>query len=532
MVATCSWCGNGFGKVDQIYWCKTPACRQRQLDHATIITQRGTQHLFDVPLPRQIEMTTSASPMLLGGGAAMVSKSHGARRALIRRALLIPGFEALILRTTWDELKKHHLRLLEAEALQLRGYGVDATYSRTDREFCIHHPSGPNSVIEGGHMEEDKDVYKYLSRERDAIVPDEASRFQPDHLLELSTRARSTKPRVAAFARQMHGIPDDVDVPRGGANFWAFTNPGGPASPMLRDFFIDHTPDPMDYPQLYELDSDGQQNYNPSEWGYVPGQLEDNPYAPKSYERDLTVLSPWRYQQLRFNNWDVIAGQFFTEFDSRTHVKDLGQLGPGVEWFRSYDYGFQHKSFCLWWACLPDGRLYIRRELVQQHTDIPTICQAMRDVDRELHVPRIRYTVADRYSMGSLNKDKTGETRRERFMYCGVPVTSADHDHQQGWTACRELLALRQDGLPWVVFHPDCRQLIREIASAVSADNEPEEVSPKSDDDGLDAWRYGAMSPMARGVLRTRALPLPKHAVGHLLQQVRHQTGTDPYKFV
>jgi hypothetical protein len=140
-------------------------------------------------------------------------------------------------------------------------------------------------------------------------------------LLELSTRARSTKPLVAALARRIYGLPEGVEPPRGGAVFWVLSNPGGPASAMLREFFIDHQPDYDDFPQLAELDDEGRALYRPEEWGYIPGNLEDNPYLPSSYERDLALLPPWRYKQLRYNDWNVIAGQFFVEFDARTHVR-------------------------------------------------------------------------------------------------------------------------------------------------------------------------------------------------------------------
>jgi hypothetical protein len=326
--AVCCWCGSGFIKIEGIYWCETLACRAKQAEHAIYFWNAPKNPadrkvvFFYVPLPKQVDFELSPTPMLLGGGAAGASKSHMARFGLYRRALQIPGYEALILRKTWGELEKHHLRLMESEKDRLRALGVPCTFSKTDREFKIHHPSG-TSVIEGGHMEDPDDVQKYLSRERDAIVADEGSTFRPMDLLELSTRARSTKPGVEALGRAVYTLPAGTPVPRGGAVFWVLSNPGGPASAMLRDFFIDHAPDTDDFPQLTELDDEGIPLYRPQEWGYIPGNLEDNPYLPESYERDLALLPPWRYKQLRYNDWSVIAGQFFVEFDSRLHVKAL-----------------------------------------------------------------------------------------------------------------------------------------------------------------------------------------------------------------
>lgn len=511
MKARCGWCGNGFTKVDAAWWCRTRACQQRQADYALHIGG----HPFYVPLPKQIDFELAPVRFLLGGGAAGASKSHMARYGLYRRALAIPGFEGLILRRTWDELKKHHLRLMEMEAAKLAARGLDAEYARTDREFRLRFPTGETSIIEGGHMEEPADVQKYLSRERDAIVLDEGATFDPETLLELSTRARSAKPAVLAFARHLWRRPVGP-IPGGGAVFWVLSNPGGPAAPLLRDFFIDKTPNFDDYPQLRDCDSEGRPLYDPLEWAYIPGNLEDNPYLPESYERDLAVLPPWRYQQLRFNSWDVIAGQFFSEFDARLHVKDLGTPKGDVRWFRSYDYGYVHKGVCLWWAVLPDGRIYIRHEYVHRFLPILDIATQIRQQTIALRIPRVSYTVGDKFSLGMRNKDDAGETRRDIFEQMGIPMDGTSHDREQGWTRCRELLALRPDGQPWVVLHPSCRQLIRELAAAVSDDRHPEDIDEHCDQDALAAFRYGAMS--RPSPLAPRRSGLSKRAAGYDLR--------------
>ena len=231
MVVRCHWCGSGFVKVDAHFWCRTAACRERQAAHSVYVQdpETGRTVYLYVPLPRQVEFDACKARYLLGGGAAGSTKSHAARWSMYRRALAIPGYEGLILRETWDELNKHHFRLMDVEATIFKSYGIDATFSSTNREFTFRHPNGIKSIIEGGHMENPDDVKKYLSRERDEIVCDEGSLLQPKPLLGLSTRARSSKPLVRAYG--IRGL------------FRVYTNPGGPSSSTLRDFFIDHEPD-------------------------------------------------------------------------------------------------------------------------------------------------------------------------------------------------------------------------------------------------------------------------------------------------
>ncbi len=508
------------------------ACRARQWADALVFADPESgdvESLFYLPLPVQVDCKRAPFPMLLVGGAAGVTKSHMARFFLYERALAIPGFEGLILRKTWPELEKHHLRLMEKEATQFKALGVPCEFLSTKREFRIYHDNGLTSILEGGHMENPEDVEKYLSRERDAIVPDEGSTFDPQKILELSTRARSTKPEVAAFARKIYGLRPHQKPPRGGAVFLVPSNPGGQASTMLRDFFIDHTPNEEDYPQLYEPDSTGRPMYRPEEWGMVKGDLEDNPYLPESYERDLAVLPPWRYQQLRWGNWDVISGQFFVEFDTRTHVRHIDCYGPNVTWFRSYDYGFQHPGCCLWWAILPDGRLHIAKNYKHQHLAIPIIANEFRRLTGELGVGRIRQTVADKFSMGSRTDDTSGETRQETFEYNGIPIETADHDRRQAWTRIHELFALRSDGFPTLTMEPECRYLIRSISDAVSDKNDPEDVSRNMDDHGLAALRFGAMSQPSPRILGLP--PLPPHAVGRDLRALQHRHQRSKFAF-
>lgn len=325
-------------------------------------------------------------------------------------------------------------------------------------------------------MEDPKDVNKYLSRERDEIVVDEGSLFQPRPLLELSTRARSSKPAVRAAG--FRGL------------FRIYTNPGGPASTMLRDLFIDHAPDFDQFPKKFKL------RYRPEEWVYIPGMLEDNPYLDDAYADDLLVLEPWRYEQLRHNNWDVVAGLFFEQFKARKpYVQDLGDIGDSVEWFRSMDWGYVNPGCFLWWACLPDGILYVRREYKFSHTLIGEVSHEVHERTRDLGLSRVRYSVADP-SLWKTYQGDTGETIQETFMKPPnrLPMLAGDNNRESGWQRIRELLKLRPDGNPTLIIHPDCRYLIRTLAAAVSSKTNPEDVDTHIDDHALDALRYGAMS--------------------------------------
>ena len=430
---------------------------------------------------------------------------------MYRRALRIPHYEGLLLRRTWDELKKHHFRLMEREAVEFRRFGFNVEFSPTNREMYFH---DTGAVIEGGHMEQASDVDKYLGRERDDIAVDEGVTFDPHALLQLSTRARSTK----------QGVLD-----MGGARFRVYTNPGGAAASMLRDFFIDHQPNWEDYSD--EL----KEEYDPKNWAYIPGNLTDNPYLPPSYQSDLAVLQPWRFKQLRYNDWDVIAGTFFTEFAAvPPYVQDLGDPGDSVEWFRSMDWGYVQPGCVLWWACMPDGIFYIRHEFKFSHRTIDKVIEKVHEYDQELgiHKSSFRYSVADPALRGTnvaaANQAGviTGETMDESFAKGGMPLIMGKNDRIPGWTRVRELLKLREDKRPTLVIHPSCRYLIRTLAAAVSAKNDPEDIDTAIDDHAIDSLRYGAMSRPSKTVERADKVPGSFNSVRAKMIQFRKSYAT------
>jgi len=430
---------------------------------------KGQVRLLYVPTPKQVEFDSCPAKYVLYGGAAGPGKSHAARWALYRRALRIPGFEALLLRKTFPELEKTHLRKMGRDAELI---GADFVESKRIMKF----PNG--SLIECGHMEDAASVEKYLSTEYDAIVPDEGSTFDPGPLLELSTRARSSKDAVNR---------------EGGAKFWVVSNPGGPASSVLLDFFIDHQPDFDAFPAL-------EKEYDPSQWVYIPGLLDDNPYLDPQYEKQLAVLSKWRYEQLRHGDWRVFVGQFFSQWTPRIHVQAI-EVSPEVRWFRSMDWGRNQPGCVLWWAMLPDHKLYIRRELKFQGMDEQEVAAKIHAIDEELGLSKVAYTAADPAIFNKTGATHTnaslgfrGQSIGETLQFYGINVVKSDNDRFNGWGRCHALLREAPDGSPWLTVHPDCRYLVRSIAAAKSDDKDPDDVDTDTDDHALDAWRYGAMS--------------------------------------
>ena len=492
--AVCCWCHQHLVQHESIWWCPTDACQQRQREHGLgrqvgLGRGKGTQwQWLYVPTPKQVEFDACPAKYVLYGGAAGPGKSHAARWALYRRCLRQPGYEALILRQTFPELEKTHLRRMDQEQ-----HLIGATFIESKR--LMKFPNG--SLIECGHMEDAAAVGKYLSTEYHCIVPDEGSTFDPRALLELSTRSVN---------RRAEG------------RFWVVSNPGGPASSMLLDFFIDHQPDWDQFPAKL------RQKYTPAEWVYIPATLDDNPYLDPDYETSLAVLQPWRYEQLRHGDWRVFAGQFFGTFNERRHVRDLGPLGGDVRWFRAMDWGYNKPGCWGFYAILPDGRLYKRSDRKFTGESVQTNAQKVREKSEDLGITKFGYNVADPSvfiktgNVGQKEAKFIGQSIGETFSLNGITLTRGENDRYSGWQRIHDLLRDAPDGDPWIIFHPECTYTIRTMAVAKSDDKDPDDVDTESDDHALDETRYAAMSrPHPLGQKKSRRR-YPEGTMGALRQ--------------
>lgn len=311
--ARCCWCGEALaiGEVDGLRCWGCVRCWGRQQAHALTVQRGKARTCLYLPLPTQVALYESPARNVLWGGQAGPGKSHGVRWWLYDRSLTVPGHEALLLRENWDQLETTHLRRMEREVPQLGG-----RFFRSDRK-AVFGKGSDESIIDCGHMAETDAVSRYLSTEYGAIVPDEASLYPVDSegttpLAELSTRARKVYRDRAGAAVPPRFVP--------------VTNPGGPSAAWLRDLFIDHTPDFDKYPALrpvFDPETGAQiRGYRPEQWQYIPATLDENPYQDPEYEQTLAVLSAWRYEQLRHGNWDVFAGQFFSQWVPSMHVAE------------------------------------------------------------------------------------------------------------------------------------------------------------------------------------------------------------------
>lgn len=463
------------------------------------ITVRGETRWLYQPTPRQLVAHQSPLPNLLYGGAAGGAKSHWLRWDFYKRCLQVPNYQALILRRTFPELERTHMRRALREVGAFGAKLVD-----TEVRF-------PNngSLMEFGHAADEKAIQRYLSAEYDGIGFDEAGTFPQTFVLEISARTRSTEDGVEGVVRLT-------------------SNPQGAHTQYLVDRYI-----------ARDVDYDTDPEYVREAHGYVPARLFDNPYLMDrdgsfaSYIRRLSSLAPLRRRQLLDGDWDAIQGAFFSEFSRQTHAREW-PLGTSLVWERAIDWGYNAPGVCYWVACLPDKRLYVRHEWRFSGLVAADVAAEIRRQTEALgrtvgHPLRIRKTVADPAMFAHTGHGTRGESMADTFGKRGVPLTRGDHDREQGWQRLRHWFQSAPDGHPWMVLHPSCTYALRTIPSLTfdtqaTTGRPGEDLDTDGPDHAADALRYLVMARPAPTVFDTAPTVLPGTA-GAMLADLLNRAG-------
>lgn len=170
-----------------------------------------------------------------------------------------------------------------------------------------------------------------------------------------------------------------------------------------------------------------------------------------------------------------------------------------------------------WWACLPDGHYHRAAELKFIDRDIPDVVADAKEIDRELGVTQVRYTVADPVLFN--RTQETGESIAETFARCGMPLTRGNNNRLNGWERFRTMLRADPDGVPYVTVAPRCRYFIRTIPMLQQDEHNPEDVDTTMDDHAADEARYFFMSRPAPHRFADRVLP--PSAIGNVVEEMR-----------
>ena len=391
------------------------------------------------------------------GGARGGGKSWSIRFKAIILGLRREGIKMLIVRRTYEELEKNHIRQLKELLLPL-GIAKD---NATRRSFTFV----TGSTIEFAYCQRDDDLGRLQGAEFDVIFVDEATQ-----LTEYQLKV------IAACCRGANDFPKRI---------YYTCNPGGQGHAYIKRIFID---------KRYV---DGE---NPEDYSFIQAKVTDNQALMSKdpeYLRMLEALPPKLREAWLNGSWDIFQGQFFEEFrddpkhyEDRawTHVIDPFDIPLSWKIYRSYDFGYSKPFSCGWWAVDQDGRLYRILELYGC-TGVPNEgtkwtpeqqFTRMREVEQQhpyLKGKNIR-GVAD----PAIWEASSGQSVAETAAKHGIYFDKGDHKRIAGWMQVHYRLQFDENGIPMMYFFSNCKAAIRTLPLMMYSETIPEDLDTNLED--------------------------------------------------
>ena len=401
------------------------------------------------PQPKQKEFLSAKTRYVAFGGARGGGKSFAVRLKAVVLALRYPGIRMLLVRRTHPELLENHIKPLCEMTV---GY---AKYRDTDKTLTFI----TGSTLKFGYCDAENDVLQYQGQEFDVIFVDEATQLTENQYNWIRACLRG----VNDFPKRMY----------------LTCNPGGVGHGWVKRLFVDRD---------YTADE------KPEDYTFIKSRVYDNQALMDSdpdYVRTLETLPPDLRKAWLDGDWDLFAGQYFSEWRRDVHVLDTVPEIPG-HWTRviAMDYGLDMLAV-VWAAFDEDGRGIVYKELCRSDLPVQEAADAILDA---CTAEEKRGAVADVYAPPDLwarSKD-TGKSIDELFWERGVHFIKADNNRVAGWMNLHDWLRKADDGVPFLRFAPNCTECIRCIPLLQYAKNNSLDTATEPHDitHAPDAVRY------------------------------------------
>ena len=306
------------------------------------------------------------------------------------------------------------------------------------------------SRIIAGHFQNEKDIDAYLGLEYDVIGIEEATTLTARKYQDITTCCRSSKPNWR---------------PR----IYSTTNPGGVGHSWYRTKFV--------APML---------EHREVETRFIPARVTDNRWNNPDYVRVLEGLTGWQKRAWLDGDWDIAAGQYFTNFRREVHVLTDFDDTRAVEWFAALDYGFAHYTVALLGCRDGDGNTFI----VDEHAERLWLPQRHAAGIRAM-LARHKLELSDlrRFSAGAdvFSRQGDGSTVAQAYERLGIRLKPASMDRLNGWAELTQCFGEPEHGVrPTLFIHQRCKRLIETLPTLQHDPNRPEDVlKVDADEDGV-----------------------------------------------
>lgn len=445
------------------------------------------------PRQKAAYRTLGQHPVVLYGGAKGGGKSYLTRAWLLSRRAQYPGTHGLLIRKTYPELFHNHIQKLFQEWPELAGY-----FNKGEK--ILYLPNG--STLTFGHLQYPENVYQYQGLEYEDIAVDEITQHDELTYQILRTTNRTTHPTIR---------------PR----MLLTGNPGGVGHFWVKRLF---------------LDRDFLQNENPPDYAFVPAKVYDNAFLATN-DQYLSVLRSLPEEQRKAyleGDWDIFAGQYFSEWRREVHVALPFPIPTTWKKYRMIDFGRTAPFACYWAAVDYDGGIWVYREYYAAKEDARPNTQAVIALSAD---DPVNPETGNVYELNPIGKDvfaKAGQDQTIAELMERTVVTLNGKIHTlgplhpaggdrpinrvAGWALFHEYLRYDEHKLPKLHFFPTCVNAIRTIPSLVYDAKHPEDLDTTGEDHAADAVRHLLIS------LHEQASPKPKNEVEKRIERLKRAT--------
>jgi len=430
-----------------------------------------------IPLPWQLkfhalarECDVQGGPVKLGaGGARGPGKSHGVFAQLtLDDCHRVPGLKGLFLRQTGKAASESF------EDLVNRVLFGKVFYKYT--QGVLKFPRTGSRVILGG-FEDERDIDKYIGIEYDVIAVEELNQLNKEKVEKLEGSLRTSKPGWR---------------PRLYTSF----NPGGLGHAFVKETFV----------EPWRANTETKTRF-------VPSTYRENPYLNPEYVDYLEGLSGDLGKAWREGDWDLFAGQFFTEWRYEKHVVKPFQIPDSWRKARSIDVsGRNGITSCHWFAVDYDGNVWVYREHYGTGKDAD---EHAKEIARLSEGETYAYTVIDNSAFSNVGLP---ETLAEVYIRNGVDnLLPCSKDRRARWDLMHQYLRWNAEAGPKIKFFETCYNAIRTIPTLIHDDKNPDDVDTDGEDHAADEIGYFLQT------LRESKTPRPLNMVEKMLKQMQEE---------
>ena len=405
--------------------------------------------------PRQLKFaaycreadSANGPKMISTGGGKGSAKTHGVYCQIFADdCQRVPGLKVLILRKIlkgaaeqFDDMRRKLLSNLRHEWRAQRSE--------------LNFPNGSRVVV--GNYKDERDIEKYMGIEYDVINLGEATQLPFSRLQGIRGCLRTSKPNWR---------------PR----MYFDTNPGGVGHQWYRGMII--------VPWLEKRETTTR---------HVQVTVDDNQFVDAEYKATLQSYTGWMRKAYLDGDWDIAAGQYFTNFRREVHALSDFDDTRAVEWFAALDYGFAHYTAVLLGCRDGDGNIFIVDEhaerlwLPQRHAAAIKAMLARHKIgERKLAVEDLKRFVA---GADVFSRQSDGTTIAAQYAKLGITLRCANTDRVNGWAEILQRFGDAEGGVkPTLFIHKRCGRLLETLPALQHDPNRPEDVlKVDCDEDGI-----------------------------------------------